>query len=64
MDLVNHPSYRKTFVYGNILIEPDGARNSQNVHYGGDSRNVGLYRKGMLYFHNNTVISIRIGNTT
>ena len=64
MDLVNHPSYRKTFVYGNILIEPDGAGNSQIIHYGGDSGNESVYRKGTLYFYNNTVISTRTGNTT
>jgi hypothetical protein len=64
MDLVNHPSYRKTFVYGNILIEPDGAGNSQIVHYGGDSGDTTIYRKGTLYFYNNTVVSTRTGNTT
>ncbi len=64
MELVNHPSYRKTFVYGNVLIEPDGAGNSQIVHYGGDSGNESAYRKGTLYFYNNTVISTRTGNTT
>ena len=63
-DLVNDPSYRKTFVYGNILIEPDGAGNSQIVHYGGDSGNTTIYRKGTLYFYNNTVVSTRTGNTT
>jgi hypothetical protein len=64
MDLVNHPSYRKTLVYGNILIEPDGAGNSQIVHYGGDSGDTTIYRKGTLYFYNNTVVSTRVGNTT
>ena len=34
------PRYRDTFVYGNVLIEPDGAGNSQIVHYGGDSGNL------------------------
>src|SRR5690606_36249190 len=34
-----HPSYRRTWVYGNVLIEPDGAGNSQIVHYGGDNGN-------------------------
>lgn len=63
-DLVNHPSYRSTFVYGNILIEPDGAGNSQIIHYGGDSGNTSLYRKGMLHFFNNTVVSSRLNNTT
>jgi hypothetical protein len=64
MDLVNDPSYRKTLVYGNILIEPDGAGNSQILHYGGDSGNTAIYRKGVLHFYNNTVISTRTGNTT
>jgi hypothetical protein len=62
--LVNHPGYRKTFVYGNILIEPEGAGNSQIVHYGGDSGDTAIYRKGTLYFYNNTVVSTRTGNTT
>jgi hypothetical protein len=62
--LVNHPSYPTTHVYGNILIEPDGAGNSQIVHYGGDSGTTDDYRKGKLYFYHNTVISTRTGNTT
>jgi hypothetical protein len=64
MDLVNDPSYRDTYVYGNILIEPEGAGNSQIVHYGGDSGNTAIYRKGKLHFYNNTVVSTRTGNTT
>ena len=62
--LVNHPSYDTTHVYGNILIEPDGAGNSQMVHYGGDSGTTADYRKGTLYFYNNTLVSTRSGNTT
>jgi hypothetical protein len=62
--LINHPSYAETHVYGNILIEPDGAGNSQMVHYGGDSGTTSDYRKGKLHFYNNTVISTRTGNTT
>jgi len=62
--IVDDPSYRETFVYGNVLIEPDGAGNSQIVHYGGDSGNEALYRKGTLYFFHNTVVSNRLGNTT
>ena len=62
--LVNHPSYRTTFVYGNILIEPDSSGNSQVLHYGGDSGTTSDYRKGELFFFNNTVISTRPGNTT
>ncbi len=60
----NAPEYRKTFVYGNLLIEPDGAGNSQILHYGGDGGDETTYRKGKLYFYNNTVVSTRSGNTT
>jgi hypothetical protein len=60
----NDPAYHKTFVYGNLLIEPDGAGNSQIAHYGGDSGDEPTYRKGTLYFYDNTVISTRAGNTT
>jgi hypothetical protein len=56
--------YRTTRVYGNLLIEPDGAGNSQIVHYGGDSGNTSIYRKGTLHFYHNTVVSTRSGNTT
>ncbi len=63
-ELVQHPSYAQTFVYGNVLIEPAGAGNSQIVHYGGDSGSSADYRKGTLYFHHNTVVSTRDGNTT
>ncbi|MFH2005508.1 MAG: right-handed parallel beta-helix repeat-containing protein [bacterium] len=62
--VVNHPSYGETFVYGNVLVEPDGAGNSQIVHYGGDSGTLTDYRKGTLYFFHNTVVSTRAGNTT
>ena len=58
------PRYGETFVYGNILIEGDGEGNSQIVHYGGDSGTEAQYRKGTLYFYNNTVVSTRAGNTT
>ena len=62
--IVNDPSYHTTHVYGNILIEPNGAGNSQIVHYGGDSGTTADYRKGDLYFYNNTIISTRTGFTT
>jgi hypothetical protein len=58
------PGYRETFVYGNVLIEPNGAGNSQIVHYGGDNGDASLYRKGTLHFYQNTVVSYRSGNTT
>jgi hypothetical protein len=62
--LVTDPRYRTTYVYGNVLIEPDGAGNSQIVHYGGDSGDTSIYRKGTLHFYENTVVSTRTGNTT
>jgi hypothetical protein len=58
------PRYRTTHVYGNVLIEPDGAGNKQIVHYGGDSGNTAQYRKGVLHFYNNTVYSWRASSTT
>lgn len=62
--LTELPSYRETFVYGNVLIELDGEGNSQILHYGGDSGDTSRYRKGTLYFFHNTTISTRSGNTT
>jgi len=47
--------FRQTYVYGNVLLHGplDGF---SVVHYGGDNGNPALYRKGTLYFFNNTVI--------
>jgi parallel beta-helix repeat protein len=56
------PEYRKTFVYGNILIKPDGG-NNQSIHYGGDSGATENYRKGRLYYYNNTLYSTRTGTS-
>ena len=47
----------QTFVYGNVLVETGDDGNSQIVHYGGDSGTTANYRKGTLYFYNNTVVS-------
>ncbi len=58
----NAPEYRQTFVYGNVLIKQDGG-NNQAVHYGGDSGATANYRKGKLYFYNNTLYSTRTGTT-
>ncbi|QYO65779.1 choice-of-anchor Q domain-containing protein [Leptolyngbya sp. 7M] len=58
----NHPAYRKTFVYGNILIKQDGG-NNQVVHYGGDSGTTANYRKGKLYLYGNTIYSVRASTT-
>lgn len=62
--IVDDPAYDETFVYGNVLIEPDGAGNSQILHYGGDGGDIDMYRRGTLYFYHNSVISTRSGNTT
>ena len=63
--LVDDPSYGETFVYGNVLIEPDGAGNSQIVHYGGDSGDDGDLPQGhavLLPQHGR--LASRSGNTT
>jgi hypothetical protein len=62
--LFDHPAYRETFVYGNVLLEPAGAGNRQIIHYGGDSGQLGRYRKGVLWIFHNTVISTRTDRTT
>jgi len=53
------PAYRSTHVYGNVLIEREGDGNNQIVHYGGDMGDTKTYRKGVLHFYHNTVISSR-----
>ncbi len=53
------PAYRRTLVYGNVIIEREGDGNNQIVHYGGDSGKTQGYRKGVLYFFNNTLVSTR-----
>jgi hypothetical protein len=60
----SNPAYRQTYVYGNVLIEPPDAGNRQIVHYGGDSGNTDIYRKGTLYFYNNTIVSTRTDRNT
>ncbi len=57
-------SYRRTYVYGNVLIEPDAAGNRQIAHYGGDNGTTSKYRKGVLFFYNNTLVSYRADRTT
>lgn len=65
-DLIQAPSYTETFVYGNVLIKHDVQENGQVLHYGGDGGTEAMenYRKGTLWFYNNTVVSYRSGNTT
>jgi hypothetical protein len=57
-------SYRQTFVYGNVLVETEGSGNRQITHYGGDSGTTSRYRKGTLYFYQNTMVSYRTDRTT
>ena len=52
------PLYSKTMVYGNVIIKHEGLHN-YIVHFGGDSGQASLLRKGTLYFCNNTIISQR-----
>src|SRR5262245_35217089 len=55
----NDPSYSSTYVYGNVLVENANDGNRQMAHYGGDSGNTATYRKGTMYFYNNTLVSKR-----
>jgi hypothetical protein len=57
-------AYRETLVEGNVLIENAGDGNRQIVHYGGDNGNAELYRKGILLFRYNTIVSRRTDRTT
>jgi hypothetical protein len=59
----NDPGYRTTHVYGNIFIEPAGAGLPEMLRYGGDMGTPETYRKGTLYFYNNTVVSLRTDQT-
>ena len=50
------PNYKKTFVYGNVIINnKQGA--TRMIRYGGDQGIYANYRQGTLYFYNNTVIN-------
>ncbi len=49
------PSYRQTYVYGNVIFNgKDGA--GRIIRYGGDQGIYANYRQGTLYFYNNTLI--------
>lgn len=62
--VLDHPAYGTALVYGNVLIEPAGAGNSQIVHYGGDGDDPTHYRNGTLQLYHNTIISRRKSPTT
>lgn len=54
------PSYRKTYVYGNIIIK--NGNTGTLIHYGGDmAGGEANFRKGTLYFFNNTVYATGVG---
>lgn len=48
------PSFHATYVYGNVIIRSDFS--GSMIHYGGDSYVFENYRKGTLFFYNNTVV--------
>jgi hypothetical protein len=62
--LKDDDAYRSTFIYGNILIEPEGDGNPEMITYGGDMGEPEYYHKGILYFYNNTIVSKRTDTTT
>ena len=59
--IVDDDNYGTTVVAGNVLVEFETTGNNQIVHYGGDSGELPIYRKGTLYFVNNTVVATRPG---
>ncbi|WP_390619686.1 right-handed parallel beta-helix repeat-containing protein [Persicimonas caeni] len=64
-EVKSDPSYRDTFVYGNVLVEPaDDSGNRQIIHYGGDGSDQANYRKGTLHLYHNTVVSLRNDRNT
>jgi hypothetical protein len=54
-DMVGDPSFGAEWVYGNVLVNPDGAATSSIVHFGFD--NVYEDSQQTLYFYNNTVVN-------
>jgi hypothetical protein len=72
LDLVNaedssivraDPGYNVAYVYGNVILEHPNSGNNDIVHYGGDTGSAQKWRKGTLYFYNNTVVSDRTDAT-
>jgi hypothetical protein len=49
------PHFGDAFVYGNVFVAGRQSA-SRTFHYGGDTGEFADYRKGTLYFYNNTVI--------
>lgn len=63
-DIYDLPSYDRTYVYGNVLLEPDDDGGHKIIQYGGDSKVFDRYRNGTLYFYHNTVVSLRSGGAS
>ncbi len=55
------PLYGQAFIYGNIIIKPAKTAHGYIVHFDGDSQRGPYYRRGPLYFFNNTVVTDRYG---
>jgi len=55
----DEPDYQRTFVYGNLfnLETAPGSATTNLVQYGGDTGITSKYRKGTLFFYNNTVVT-------
>ena len=53
------PTYKTSYVYGNVIYNTGSV---SLVHYGGDQYDYTYYRRGTLFFYNNTVVNI--GNQT
>jgi parallel beta-helix repeat protein len=64
--IVFDPNYNDSFVYGNVLVEPDHLFDSwgddEIVHFGGDNSAV-PDRHGTLYLYNNTITTYRQNRT-
>ncbi|MCC6586479.1 MAG: right-handed parallel beta-helix repeat-containing protein [Bryobacterales bacterium] len=56
------PNYRRTYVYGNVLVKPGNVSNYQVIHFGGDSGKSYNYRTN-LYLYYNTIVSYRTDTT-
>jgi hypothetical protein len=63
-DFTVQKKYRSTYVYNNVLIESENEGSRTICHYGGDGGYESFYRKGVLHFYNNTIVSYRSGRTT
>lgn len=57
------PAYREAWVTENIFLKLPADRHSTLVHYGGDSSTLANYRRGVLHFYHNTVITYRADPT-